>query len=117
MRERTFAATPTSMLRALDQAGSLQIYRAAHAGRIIAGIGIARHGKGATYLIGWNGPDGRHLKANQFLLWHAMQVEKSQGVNQFDLGGIDELNQPGIAEFKLGMGGSRVELVGEYLHI
>ena len=117
MKGKGFSATPTSMLRFLQKKGFMKVYRAAIGGRVVAGIGVAHHGLGATYLVGWNGTEGRNLKANQYLLWQSIMEAKSGGVCKLDLGGIDEQNQSGIAEFKLGMGGRRVQLVGEYLRV
>jgi lipid II:glycine glycyltransferase (peptidoglycan interpeptide bridge formation enzyme) len=80
-------------------------------------VAIALHAPAATYLVGWNGDAGRQLKANQFLLWHTVLWLRRNGIRWFDLGGIDEVRLPGIADFKLGMGGTRVELVGEYMKL
>ncbi|MBW2127632.1 MAG: peptidoglycan bridge formation glycyltransferase FemA/FemB family protein [Deltaproteobacteria bacterium] len=82
-------------------------------GRPVGGIAIACHGIAATYLVGWNGPEGRRLKANQFILWQAISYLKLHGFHWFDLGGIDPDRTPGITKFKLGLGGQVYELVGE----
>jgi lipid II:glycine glycyltransferase (peptidoglycan interpeptide bridge formation enzyme) len=93
----------------------LVVFRAMHDGDAVAGICVASHGSAATYLLGWNGDRGRALKANQYLLWQAIVNLKTSGFRWFDLGGVDEETTPGIAAFKLGLGGERYELVGEYL--
>ncbi|MFQ5842448.1 MAG: GNAT family N-acetyltransferase, partial [Thermodesulfobacteriota bacterium] len=49
----------------------LLIMQAVHGNRPAAGILVARHGLASTYLVGWNGPEGRKLNANNFLLWNA----------------------------------------------
>jgi hypothetical protein len=92
----------------------LLVLKAVHEGEVVAGICLARHGKAATYLLGWNGDKGRSLKANQFLLWQAVCLLKQSGCLWFDLGGLDEERTPGIAAFKLGLSGERYHLVGEY---
>ncbi len=105
------------LVRLRKQVGSgspLLILRALHDGEAVAGICVARHGTAATYLLGWNGDTGRNLKANQYLLWQAIECLKRAGVRWFDLGGISEEQTPGIAMFKLGLNGHRYELVGEY---
>lgn len=91
----------------------MQIFKAFLGSEPLAGICIVSHGNAATYLLGWNGPKGRNLKANQFLLWNAMMSLKEKGIRWFDLGGIDEDNTPGISDFKLGVNGERFYLVGE----
>ena len=91
----------------------MQILKAFSGDELLAGICIVSHGSAATYLLGWNGEQGRNLKANQFLLWNAIMLLKEQGIRWLDLGGIDEEGTPGINEFKLGVNGARYVLVGE----
>ena len=81
--------------------------------RAIAAIYIVVHGSTATYLMGWNGPEGRVLCAHHLLLWEGIRQLNAMSILHFDLGGIDQENTPGIAAFKLGMGGENYELVGE----
>lgn len=91
----------------------LIIYRTRFNGEYIGGICIACHGTAATYLIGWTGPEGRHLKVNYVLLWAAIENLRNNGIIWLDLGGVDDDATPGITEFKFGMGGRVYELVGE----
>lgn len=119
MLDRDFAGPPVSLVeqlraRAADRE-ELVTVRAYADGEPVAGICLAAHGAAATYLVGWNGPLGRKLAANQFLFWFAIRYLKEQGFQWFDLGGLDEDKTPGITDFKLGMGGQPYELVGEYL--
>ena len=118
MQEKDFSGPPISFLRAMrkhlrDEA-QLLVLRAMYEGEAVAGICLARHGVAATYLIGWNGSQGRNLKANQYLLWQAIMHLKQSGLRWFDLGGISEENNPGITTFKLGLNGERYGLAGEY---
>jgi lipid II:glycine glycyltransferase (peptidoglycan interpeptide bridge formation enzyme) len=69
---------------------------------------------GSDLLAGWNGPEGRTLKANQYLLWQAIAHLKQRGLRWFDLGGFNEERNPGIAAFRLGLHGERYESVGEF---
>ena len=73
-----------------------------------------RHGTSATYVIGWNNDVGRRTNANTLLLWQGMLILKNENVSSFDLGGIDTHSLPGIARFKLGMGGEIASLAGTY---
>jgi hypothetical protein len=113
-----FTGLPIAMYVALrnhlDHGSKLFILRSIHEGEPIAGICLISHGATATYLLGWNGDRGRALKANQYLLWCAISLLKELGLRWFDLGGISEEHTPGISAFKLGLNGSRYELVGEY---
>lgn len=118
MQEKDFSGPPISFLRAmrshLGDEAQLLVLRAMYEGDAVAGICLARHGVAATYLIGWNGHQGRNLKANQYLLWQAIVHLKQSGFRWFDLGGISEENNPGITAFKLGLNGERYGLAGEY---
>ena len=118
MRVKSFQGPAVSLVSVLQRdlpvASRLLVLRAVHDNEPIAGICLAYHGAAATYLIGWNGQNGRKLKANQYLLWQAIAHLKRSGFNGFDLGGIDDEDTSGIASFKLGLGGERYELVGEY---
>lgn len=102
--------------RAGEKLGHI-VLRAKYHGELVAGICLARHGATATYLIGWNGPNGRALKANHYLLWQAIVFLKQSGYSWFDLGGVSEEITPGITAFKLGLNGDQYELIGEYLKL
>lgn len=70
------------------------------------------HAPGVTYQIGWSSGAGRTLSAHQLLLWRAMQDYASLGRTCIDLGGLDTVNAPGLARFKLGSG-ARAHRLGE----
>ncbi|WP_417317636.1 lipid II:glycine glycyltransferase FemX [Emcibacter sp.] len=74
-----------------------------------------RHGTGVTYHMGWNGSEGRALNAMNLLLWKAMTHLKGKGCRQLDLGGLNTVDSPELARFKLGLGGEVVSLPGTYL--
>jgi hypothetical protein len=125
LRDKGFGATPPALVAALaghafrpDDMLVLRAQTAAESGAghdSVAGILLARHGDAATYLIGWNGDDGRRLKANNRLLWQAVVELPRLGVRWLDLGGIDERLTPGIAAFKRGMNGEEYRLAGEFI--
>lgn len=83
----------------------------------IAAVLVITHGNSATYLAGWNGPDGRSLNVNNLLLWEASSQLKQWGFTRFDLGGIDEKQTPTISKFKMGMGGQTYKTIGEFIKI
>ncbi|VVB88608.1 Acetyltransferase (GNAT) domain protein [uncultured archaeon] len=95
----------------------MPVMRAMSEGKPIAGVLIVRHGLACTYLVGWNSPEGRTLKAHNFLLWNAALEMKRKGCMWFDLGGISDEETPEIALFKRGMGGEEYQLVGEWWQI
>lgn len=83
-------------------------------GVAIAGVLVACHGRTCTYLAGWTLSEARGLNASNFLLWQAIQDMQSLGFYWFDLGGIDDINTPGVAAFKRGLCGEEYTLVGDY---
>ncbi len=85
-------------------------------GNVLASILLVGHGVACTYLVGWNGSEGRRLKANNYLLWHGLLEMKRRGYQWFDVGGINEKETPDITRFKRGMAGNEYSLLGEYIN-
>ncbi|RMF10037.1 MAG: GNAT family N-acetyltransferase [Alphaproteobacteria bacterium] len=83
-------------------------------GNAIAAALFLRHGQSATYQIGWADIQGRRMDAQRRLMWEAILALRAQGVRTLDLGGIDTVNAPGVARFKLGLGGEVVRGPGTY---
>lgn len=75
---------------------------------------IFLHGRSATWQIGTVSNAGRDLCANHFLLWHVISTLRAQGINDFDLGGVNDEDAAGIRNFKTGLGGQAVTLSGLY---
>jgi hypothetical protein len=118
MAEHGYRGPSPALLRALrtnapeDQQPRLMI--AQDNGAPIAAILVCLHGSSATYLVGWSGDAGRRLRAHDLLLWRAIEHLKSAGIRWLDLGGINA-EAPGLAQFKRGLGGEAVTLVGGYV--
>lgn len=118
MAARNYRGPSRQLLEAMSDhdevLGSMRVIRAFKGGEPVAGILVVRHGKSATYFVGWNGPQGRQLRANHFLLWQATQLLREDGVDWFDLGGINDAEARNVARFKDGMKRQRTTLVGGY---
>ncbi|NCO21536.1 MAG: GNAT family N-acetyltransferase [Rhodobacterales bacterium] len=71
----------------------------------LAAAAFLRHGTSATYLMGWNGDEGRRLSAHNLLIWQAMLRLSTSGVQVLDLGLISP-GTPGLNRFKRGTGAS-----------
>lgn len=104
-------------IRALAANGRRKVMAliARHEGQPVAGVLMARHGRAATYYAGVTTPAGRDLRAHHRLLWEGVLRLQRTGCTALDLGGIDTVTNPGIARFKLGMGGAPLTLAGSYL--
>ena len=100
---------------ATGAAGNVRVWNAVHENKTVAGIALIRHGASATYLAGWTSPHGRHRNAHNLLLWRAITELRETGTDWLDLGGVDTASAPGIARFKLGLGGELQTQTGTYL--
>lgn len=115
---RGYVGPSPAFLRVLYEVGDASrpiILQALHAGSPVAGILLVRHGRAATYQVGWTSEEGRRLRAHHFLLWNAVVWLKRAGMAWLDLGGVNGGDAAGIARFKAGMGGQPVTLAGGYV--
>jgi hypothetical protein len=100
---------------AAQAAGELLPLLAFERAEPVAGIMLVRHGCSATYEVGYVSPRGRELRATHLLLWRAIEALRRDRVRWLDLGGIATDRSPGIARFKLGLGGAVATLPGTFL--
>ena len=103
------------LARAARAADELLLLLAHRHGDPVAGAMILRHGTSATYEVGYVTPEGRRLLATHLLLWRAVEILHAEGACWLDLGGFATDRAPGIARFKLGLGGEVVTLPGTFL--
>lgn len=87
-----------------------RLFVAEDAGRPVAAMLFLRHGRSASYHIGWSGPEGRRKHAHSLLMWQASNWLARQGHTCLDLGTLDTERTPGLARFKLGSGAQPVML-------
>lgn len=117
-KERRFGGASGALLRAAHQRatdqGDFLVLQATLQRAPVAAVMLVRHGNSATYVIGWNNEAGRQTNANALLLWQGILALKNENVSWFDLGGVDTRSLPGIARFKLGLGGDIASLAGTY---
>ena len=93
---------------------TILIGRAMQSESCIGSIMILKHATSATYQIGWTPDEGRRQCAHHGLLWAAMLNLKTGGIQDFDLGGLNDESASGVGKFKRGMGGEIVQLSGIY---
>jgi len=85
---------------------------ARHQGKAVAGAVYLHAGRGAIYKFGASDEAFQSLRANNLVMWKAIQHYAVQGFESFDFG-RSSLHHEGLRRFKLGWGTE--ECVAEYL--
>lgn len=83
------------------------------------GIPAAGHvghiaGDTCVYVLGASNDLGRQRKASYLAQWAFIEHAKRAGCAYYDLGGVDELGNPGVYHFKQGIGGREVRAPGPF---
>lgn len=123
-RIKRYSALPTTLARGFHEASvvtrtpSCLLVQAVQTGAKtdapLASALFLIHGQSATYHIGWSSDAGRAQNAQNLVLWRTLGELKALGVTTLDLGGVNTRTAPGLARFKLGMGGMPVTYAGTY---
>lgn len=116
-RKKRFVGPSADFIGAVAAADkdALVSLSARRGGELVAGVVLLRHGVSATYMASWTGAGGRAAQAHNLLLWRSIEVLRSGGTRWLDLGGVNTESQPGLARFKLGLGGEVFTLAGSFL--
>lgn len=83
-------------------------------GNPVAMRGCAIQGERAWDLFAAATPAARKTYASYACFWALMQGCSLRGVHQYDMGGIDPVNNRGVYDFKKGSGAQAVEYLGEW---
>lgn len=92
----------------------LVLHLAWHGQELVAGHLGSFVGDTAIYLLGAANAEGRDLRASYLLHWAVIEYARSAGNSYYDLGGIDQEQNPGVFRFKQGLNGRAVADVGPY---
>jgi hypothetical protein len=115
--QKGYAGTSAKFLAALAKyavrGNDCLLLNAREDNEIIASVMVFSHGQGATYQAGWTTPYGRDKSAHHLLLWQAIEILKDRGVMELDLGGLP-VDNDGLKQFKQGLGGQEIALIGSY---
>ena len=84
------------------------------AGELIAFHSCGIHGDRAWELVAATSPEGRSSGASFAVLWALVLHCRRLGLTHYDLGGVDPLKAPGVADFKRWTGAQDVEWLGEW---
>lgn len=83
-------------------------------GKDLATITIGRAGRRMVYLFGATPEAGRRLNAGYFVMWNAILIGLTEGMDTFDLGGINEEINPDVTRFKRRTGGKEILAPGPF---
>jgi lipid II:glycine glycyltransferase (peptidoglycan interpeptide bridge formation enzyme) len=92
----------------------LVLHLAWHGQELVAGHLGSFVGDTAIYLLGAANSKGRDLRASYLLHWAVIEYAQTVGNIYYDLGGIDQQQNPGVFRFKQGLNGRAVTDVGPY---
>jgi len=96
----------------LPEAERLRSYVARSNGELAGALVISMLGDTAFYLLGATNELGRKTRASYLLHWRVICEARERGLRWYDLGGIDEAENPGGYRFKSTMGGIEVRAAG-----
>ena len=92
----------------------LVLHLAWHKQELVAGHLGSFVGDTAVYLLGAANSTGRDLLASYLLQWAVIEYAQSVGNAYYDLGGVDQQQNPGVFRFKKRLNGRAVMDVGPY---
>lgn len=117
-RKKGFSAHSSKLLRNFADnkasAKDVTVISARQGSDTVGAALFLRHGRTATYTAAWSSAEGRATNAPSILLWRGIEALQAQGLAWLDLGGVNTTRTPGLARFKLGLGGEVVTLAGTY---
>lgn len=91
-----------------DEASYFDVSLVEHNEHVVAGQVTSMLGDTCIYLLGARENEDLSTKASYLLQWNAITTAKRQGFGWYDLGGIDPIANPGVYDFKKGLGGKEV---------
>ncbi len=104
-RTRGYRSLPPAFTHALPPE-CLRLWEWRHDGEVAAAMALVRHGRSATYHLGWASDLARDRGVHAVMLMAAATALQAEGVDWLDLGSVDTDRAPGLALFKLGTGAS-----------
>lgn len=95
----------------LDEKNKLKIFICFKDNNPLSAMVVSAIGNTGIYLLGGTTAKGLELSSSYLLQWEVIKYLKSNEVSYYDLGGIDEKENPGVYTFKSGMGGKEINYV------
>lgn len=100
---RRYRALPAAFTLALP-GSALRLWEWRKDGQLQAAMAFVRHGRSASYHLGWASPVARLAGVHRLMLVRAAEALQTEGVCWLDLGSVNTDAAPGLARFKLGSG-------------
>jgi lipid II:glycine glycyltransferase (peptidoglycan interpeptide bridge formation enzyme) len=100
--------------QSLPEPLKMRVFIAKRDGIALNSLVVSHVGDTAIYLLAATTDEGLKSRGAHLLQWHAMNRLKEAGCRWYDLGGIDPDGNPGVYQFKSGLGGVEVYQLGRY---
>lgn len=97
-----------------SDAEKFTVLNATLGGEVVSSLLVSMHGDTWIGLIGATHASGAKIYAAYYLFWKAIEMARDRGMRWFDLGGIDPEGNPGVYNFKKGMGGEELSAPGPF---
>ncbi len=107
--EQVTADAKTRTFASFVENAAGEIFRARLGGQVLSSILVLRAARGAYYHSAGTSPEGMEVGASHFLVKQVVEFLRTEGHEQFNLGGADASN-PGLERFKAGFGAKPVNL-------
>jgi len=112
-----FRGIKTNFLKYFLENSNKKIYFAKLNEKFLGYICISIDDDTCTYLLGYANENGRKINVMNGLMWNVISDLKKKNFNYFDLGGLDNINTPGIFRFKSGLNAKNYDLIGNYQRV
>jgi lipid II:glycine glycyltransferase (peptidoglycan interpeptide bridge formation enzyme) len=98
--------------RTLPAASKMQVLVCQKDGVDLNALVVSAHGDTGIYLLAATSDEGLKTRGAYLLQWRAMEHLKQQGFRWYDLGGMNPDRNPGVYQFKSGLGGAECSHLG-----
>jgi lipid II:glycine glycyltransferase (peptidoglycan interpeptide bridge formation enzyme) len=92
----------------------MRVFLAEKEGKLFNALVVAAAGDTGIYLLAATSDEGLKSKGAHLLQWRAMEWLKANGFHRYELGGINPEKNPGVFQFKNGLGGEDVHQIGVF---
>lgn len=107
---RVFARTQ----RALPKSERMSVVVAYFEGEPVSVHVSANLGDRGISLLSASSEKGYQQSASYVARWNSLLISNSKGMKKYDAGGVDFENNPGVSQFKAGMGGTECSHIGAF---